>query len=222
MNPRLRRLRRYFFVGLVVSAPVGLTVYVLALVFNTLDAVFGTTLQSLLGVRIPGLGFVLLGLFVVLVGWIVHQAVGRQLLGWWNEALVRFPLTGRIYNAVSQIVQSVISHDRRVFRRAVLVTYPAEGSWAVGLVTSEDPETLAVLSEAAGEPCVNVFVPTTPNPTSGFLLVVPRSRVRDLPITVEEAMKLVISAGAVPPRGEVASGTRRGLDLETLLRDERA
>lgn len=220
MSPALRRLRRYFLVGLVVIAPAGFTVFVLVWVFNELDSILGTPLRNLLQVRVPGLGFVLLAAFVLLIGWIVHQAVGRQVLVWWNQALVRFPLTGRIYNAVSQIVQGVVSQDRRMFRRAVLVPYPCEGIWAVGLVTSEEE---GVLSQAAGEPCLNVFVPTTPNPTSGFLLIVPKSRVRHVPMSVEEAMKLVISAGAVPPvGGELAPGTRRGLDLDTLLRDERA
>lgn len=216
MKPAVLRLRRYLFVGLVVIAPVGLTVFVLAWVFNFLDSILGRTLQNLLQVRIPGLGFVLLVLFVLLVGWVVHQAVGRQLLHWWNHALVRFPLTGRIYNALSQIVQSVVSDQRRVFRRTVLIPYPTEGLWAVAFVTSEDSGLLAAL---IGEPCVNVFIPTTPNPTSGFMLIVPRSRVRDVPISIEDAIKLVMSAGAVSPKGEPTL-IRRGLDLETLLQDE--
>jgi uncharacterized membrane protein len=218
MTPRMRRLRRYLIVGLVVIAPVGLTVYFLVWIFRTLDAILGAPLQAWMGVRVPGLGFLLLGLFVVLVGWMVHQAVGRQVLQWWNTALVRFPLTGRIYNAVSQIVQSLVATDRNVFGRTVLVPYPTMDLWAVGFVTHEAPE---ILSAAAGEPCVNVFVPTTPNPTSGFLLVVPRRYVRDLPLSAEEAMKLVISAGAVVPGAAGVGGRRRGLDLETLLREER-
>jgi uncharacterized membrane protein len=213
----MRRLRRYLIVGLVVIAPVGLTVYFLVWIFRTLDAILGRPLQAWLGVRVPGLGFLLLALFVLLVGWVVHRAVGRQLLQWWNTALARFPLTGRIYSAVSQIVQSLVSTDRRVFGRTVLVPYPTMETWAVGFVTHEAPE---MLSAAAGEPCVNVFVPTTPNPTSGFLLVVPKRHVRDLSLTVEEAMKLVISAGAVVPGGSGPAARRRGLDLETLLREE--
>ncbi|MBI2074050.1 MAG: DUF502 domain-containing protein [Gemmatimonadetes bacterium] len=217
MNSTVRRLRRYLLVGLVVTAPVGLTVYVLVWVFNKLDAILGGPLQAWLGVRVPGLGFVLLGLSVVLVGWLVHRAVGRQLLHWWNAALVRFPLTGRIYNALSQITQSLVGAERRVFRRTVLVPYPTEGMWVVAFVTHEAPD---VLSAVAGEPCVNVFVPTTPNPTSGFMLVVPRRLVRDLPLGVEDAMKLVISAGALVPGAQTVTTGRQGLDLERLLREE--
>jgi uncharacterized membrane protein len=212
----MRRLRRYFLVGLVVIAPVGLTVFVLASVFNLLDSILGDPLQNLLRVRIPGLGFVLLAAFVLLVGWLVHHAVGRQLLYWWNQALVRFPLTGRIYNTLSQIVQGILGEHRRVFRRTVLIPYPTEGLWAVAFVTSED---VGVVADVVGEPCVNVFVPTTPNPTSGFMLIVPRARLREVPISIEDAMKLIISAGAVVPKGEPVV-LRKGLDLETLFGGE--
>ena len=214
MKPVLRRLRRYFLVGLVVIAPVGMTGFILAWLFQALDSILGRPLQNFLGLRVPGLGFVLLGLVVMLVGWVVHRAVGRQLLQWWNVALARFPLTGRIYNALSQIVQSVVGENRRVFRRTVLVPYPTDGLWAIGFVTHEDP---VILSQAAGESCANVFIPTTPNPTSGFLLIVPHHRLRPLALSTEDAMKLVISAGATTPTASQLGERRQGLDLETLL-----
>jgi uncharacterized membrane protein len=212
----VRRLRRYFLVGLVVIAPVGFTALVLRWIFQTIDSILGDPLQAALGFRIPGLGFVLLGLLLLLVGWIVHRAAGRQLLHWWNEALVRFPLTGRIYNAVSQIVQAMVGDQRRLFRRCVLIPYPTPGMWAIAFVTSEDAP---VMSRIVGEPCVNVFFPTTPNPTTGFMLVVPRSRIIDTTLTVEDAMKLILSGGAVSPAGIEALPRRRGLDLDALLRD---
>jgi len=215
-RPFGRRLRRYFLVGMVVVAPVGLTILVLQLVFEKIDAILGVPLQRAIGFRIPGLGIVLLLVFLVLVGWVVHFAAGRQLLHWWNRALSKFPLTGRIYNAVSQIVQSIFGSRRRLFLRTVMVPYPVEGVWVVAFVTNEEvPE----LSAAVGEPCVNVFVPTTPNPTSGFMLVVPKTKVIAAGISVEEAMKLVISAGAVAKIGEPSRRTRPGLDLESLLKD---
>lgn len=215
MSLRWQRLRRYFFVGLIVIAPVGVTVVVLAWIFNRVDAILGEPLQAALGLRIPGLGFLLLGLIVLLVGWVVHRAVGRRLLLWWNTTLLRFPVAGRLYNAVSQILQSVISDQRRIFKRTVLVPYPTEGSWVVGFVTHEEAP---VMSRIVGEPCYNIFVPTTPNPTSGFLLVVPRRRVIELRVSLEDAMKFVISAGSVSP-GEEGMPLRRGLDLDTLFRE---
>ncbi len=213
----LRRLRRYFLVGLIVMAPVGLTGFVLAWVFRRLDRILGVPLGRALPVQIPGLGFVLLAIFVVLVGWVVHLAAGRQLLQWWNTQLVRFPLTGRIYNAVSQIVQSVVGGRRKLFLRTVLVPYPTDDLWAVAFVTSDDaPET----SRLVGEPCVNVFVPTTPNPTSGFMLIAPKRRVIDIDVSVEEAMKLIISGGSVSPSGPMTPAIRRGLDVESLFRSQ--
>ena len=209
-----RRLRRYFFTGLVVIAPVGVTAVVLAWMFRTIDSILGEPLQTAVGVPLPGVGILLLLVAVVVVGWIVHFAAGRQLLHWWNEALARFPLTGRLYTAASQIVQTVVGEQRRLFQRTVLIPYPTEGLWAIAFVTREDSP---VLSKVIGEECVNVFVPTTPNPTSGFMLVVPRNRVRPLDISVEEAMKLIMSGGAVTP-GDVATLRRRGLDLDSLLK----
>jgi len=200
---------------MIVIAPVGVTVVVLMWMFRTIDDILGNPLRVALGVRIPGLGFILLVAAVTLVGFAVRLAAGRQLLHWWNEALARFPLTGRIYSAMSQIVRSVVGEQTKLFRRTVLVPYPTEGMWAVGFVTNMEAP---VMSRIVGEPCVNVFVPTTPNPTSGFMLVVPRSMVKETDITIEEAMKLIISAGAVSPGTEVTVG-RRGLDLESLLKD---
>ena len=216
MTPRLPRLRRYFFVGLIVIAPVGVTIVVLTWIFNTIDDILGESLQRALGIRIPGLGFILLALVVLLVGWVVHNAVGRRLLLWWNEALLRFPVVGRLYNAASQIVQGVVSDQRRVFKRTVLVPYPTTGIWAVGFVTHEEAP---VMSRVVGEPCYNVFVPTTPNPTSGFMLVVPRNRVIEVSISIEEAMKFIISAGSVSPTGSGEPVLRRGLDLDILFRE---
>ena len=213
-----RILRKYFIVGLVVIAPVGLTAFVLVWVFQRIDSILGVPLERALGVQIPGLGLVLLFLFLVLVGWIVHLAAGRQLLRWWNRALSKFPLTGRIYNAVSQIVQSVVGSRKKLFRRAVLVPYPTEGLWVVAFVTNEEaPE----MSKWIGEQCVNVFVPTTPNPTSGFMLIVPRSRMIEIDTPVDEAMKLIVSGGAVSPTHGMLKASRAGLDLDSLLKDSR-
>lgn len=214
-HPWRRRLRRNFITGLIVIAPVGLTVWVLWSIFKYLDGLLGGPLQQILGFRIPGLGFLLLFVVVVLVGSLVRQAAGRQLLHWWNEALSKFPLTSRIYGAVSQVVQTVMGSKNRIFSRTVLIPYPTDDVWAVAFVTHESSAGMARL---VGEPCVNVFVPTTPNPTSGFMLIVPLRKIRETDISVEDAMKLIISAGAVAP-GEPTLPKRRGLDLESLLRD---
>ena len=188
----------------------------LAWIFRRIDAILGEPLQRALGFRLPGLGLIVLALLILLVGWLVHMAVGRRLLGAWNQALVRFPVTGRIYNAASQIVQSVVSDRSRVFKRTVLLPYPTEGLWAIGFVTNEEAP---VMSRILDAPCANVFVPTTPNPTSGFMLVVPHDRLVDAQIGVEEAMKFVISAGSLSPARPSAPVLRRGIDIDTLLEE---
>jgi uncharacterized membrane protein len=208
-----RRLRRYFLVGLVVTAPIGVTLAVLRWLFITIDSILGVPLRQATGYTLPGLGVVLLLVILTIVGWVVHRAAGRQMLNWWNKTLSAFPLAGRIYSAVSQIVQTVVGSRRRLFLRTVLVPYPTDGIWAVAFVTNENS---AEMSDIAGEPCANVFVPTTPNPTSGFMLIVPHSKMRQVETTVEEAMKLIVSAGAVRARV-----SRPGLDVESLLMDTR-
>ena len=212
----LRRLRQYFVVGVVVVTPLGVTIVVLSWAFRTLDAIFGQPLQQSVGVRVPGLGIALLAVLVLLVGWAVHHAVGRRLVQTWNRALSRFPLTGRVYNAGSQIVQAMLAGDRRVFSRPVLVPYPTEGSWAVAFVTNERTP---IFSEIVGEPCLTVFVPTSFSvPPAGPLLIVPAARLRPLDVSVEDAFKFVVSAGAVLPSG---TPPPPGLDLRKLLDRQR-
>ena len=209
-----RRLRRYFVTGLAVITPVGLTAFVLVWTFRTLDSILGQPIEQSLNFKIPGLGFVLLALVVLGVGWVAHLAVGRKMLHIWNDALLRFPLTGRIYNTISQIVQGVLANQKRIFQRVVLVPYPGANTWVVGFVTNEDSE---IAGQVVGEKCLSVFVPTTPNPTSGFLILVPLSKTRALPVSVEEAMKLVISAGTVQPSQDAGYIRPKGLDVDTLL-----
>ncbi len=206
-----RRLRRYFFTGLVVLAPLGVTAVILVWLFQKFDAILGVPLQRVVGMHLPGVGLLLLVLVILGIGWLAHYAIGRQLITWWNTLLARFPLTARIYNAASQIAQTFMGEQARLFQRTVLIEFPSLGSYAIAWVTAEENR----FAEAIlGEPCLNVFVATTPNPTSGYLLIIPRSRTRPLDISIEEGMKLVISAGAVLPREGDRPG---GLDLASLL-----
>jgi uncharacterized membrane protein len=208
----VRRLRQYIVVGLVVLTPVGVTIFVLSWALRAGDAIFGQPLRETVGLRVPGLGIAILVFLVLLVGWAVHHAVGRRFVETWNTALSRFPLTRRVYNAGSQIVQATFAGDRRMFSRAVLVSFPTDGSWAIGFVTNEQTP---LYSGVVGEPCLTVFVPTTFSvPPSGYLLIVPETRVRPLAIGVDDAFKFVVSAGAVLPSG---APPQPGLDLKKLL-----
>ena len=213
-RPWRRRLRRYFLTGLVVLAPLGATIVILRWLFGMLDAILGNPLERVLGRDIPGLGLALLVVTVLALGWVAHYAIGREMISLGNRFLAQFPLTAKIYNAASQIVQTFMGDQRRVFRRTVLVQFPGEHSWVIGWITAESsPFAEAVL----GEPCVHVFIASTPNPTTGWFLIVPRSKTRPVDISIEDGMKLMLSAGAVQPQSGGALPSE-GLDLQALLR----
>jgi len=210
-------LRRTFLIGLAVLAPIGVTAFVLVWLFRTFDGILGRPTESLLGFRIPGIGLVLLVLSVLAIGWLARWTVGRQAIQLWNHLLARFPLTRAVYNVASQIAQALLGDKRQVFQRVVLIEFPHPGSFALAWVTAEDAGPLA---KAVGEPASCVFMATTPNPATGFFLVVPKRLIRPTKVTMEESVKLVISAGAVVPGG-VSKEKGGGLDLESLVSKSR-
>ena len=196
MRSFLNRLRRYFVTGLVVIAPVGVTAFVLVWLFQRLDPILGRHLPTIEGRHIPGLGLLVLLAIVVAIGWLSQIAVGRRLLYWWNTGLTRLPFARRIYSASAQIVQSVLEREEKLFQHCALIEFPGPGMWALAFETARTP---AELETVIGEPSVNVFLPTAPNPTSGYLLILPRSRVRRLGMSVEDGLKLVLSVGVATP-----------------------
>ena len=207
MNPEhrhfLTRVRRYFLTGIVVMAPVGVTVFVLWWIFTRLDAILGR-IFSVVGLRIPGLGLLALVLVVIAAGWAAQQAVGHQLIGLGRRWLTKFPLTRSIYGVASQIVEQLVGENKKFFKACVLVEYPRAGCYALGFLTSEAADEIG---DAIEEDTVAVFLPTTPNPTSGYLMFFPRSQVRRLDMSVEDGFKLVISGGSVTPEIVEARGT---------------
>lgn len=209
------KLRRYLITGLIVVAPVGITAWVLVWLFGSLDSILGRWLPGIEGYRLPGLGLVALLVLLLFVGWMFQWAMGRKLVGWWNSLLSRLPLTRTLYNASSQIVQSVLDRKKRIFEKCVLIEYPCPGSYTLAFVTSR---AASETEEAIGGESVNVFLPTSPNPTTGYLLVLPVERVRPLDMTVEEGIKMVLSAGVVLPGEE--DRPLAGLDLDRLAGGE--
>lgn len=201
----LHRLRRYFVTGLIVIAPVGVTAYVLVWLFQRLDPILGRYLP-VLGVRqVPGLGLVALAVIVVFIGWTSQIALGRRLLYWWNSGLARLPFARRIYSTSSQIVQSVLDREEQLFQHCTLIEFPGPGKWALGFETAAPP---AEIEEFTGEPSVTVFLPTAPNPTSGYLLVLPRRSVHRLRMSVEDGLKLVLSVGVAIPSSSTVESER--------------
>lgn len=196
-----RSLRRRLFAGLAVIAPVAITVYVLRWIFIWLDGLLGKFIYPHLPVRIPGLGLLVLLLLLLTIGWAAEWAVGRRIVNAWHTTLERFPLTRRLYTASHRIVRTIFGEDQRFFREVVLVEYPAPGRWSLGFVTAGAP---AGTQEQVGDG-VTVFIPTTPNPTTGYLVVVPRSTVTPVSFTIEEAFTFILSAGGVQPDAPVAT-----------------
>ena len=191
----LIRIRRYLLTGVVVIAPVGVTVFVLWWIFARLDQILGRIFAAV-GLRVPGLGLLALALIVLGVGWVAQQAIGGQLINVGRNLLMRFPLTKSIYSAASQLTEQIVGEKKRFFKACVLVEYPRPGCWVVGFLTAEGSGEISGLT---GKDTVAVFIPTTPNPTSGFLTFIPRSDIQVLRMSVEDGFKLVISGGAVTP-----------------------
>jgi uncharacterized membrane protein len=190
-----RPFKRYLLTGLVAIAPVGVTVFVLWWIFQQTDNLLGRFLYPAIGRPIPGLGLLALLLVLLFVGWVAELAIGHRVLNWWHALLERFPLTRGVYGASSRIFRTVFGSERRMIGQVVLVQYPSPGRWSVGFMTSRAPSTMDPLLD---DP-VAIFVPTTPNPTSGWMVIVPRAETIPLPMTVEQAFTYVLSGGAVVP-----------------------
>jgi uncharacterized membrane protein len=193
-----RLLRRRLIAGLIVIAPVGVTLYILYWIFRTVDGIVGNTLYNLIGFPIPGLGLLLLLLLLLAVGWLAEETVGAQIVEWWHRTLDRIPLVSRLYGATRRIIGSVFGgEEKRFFRSVVLFQYPSPGQWTLGFETGRAPRAL----DDRVENGITIFLPTAPNPVTGFLIIVAVADVIRLPVTVEEGFTYILSAGAVPPTG---------------------
>ncbi len=198
-------LRRYLIAGLLVWIPLAITFWVLALLVELMDQsllIVPVRYRSdaLLGFHLPGLGAVLTVVILLVTGAIAANFFGRRLLAFWESILGRIPIVRSIYGGVKQISDTLFSPDGKAFRRAVLVRYPHAGAWTVALVTGT-PE--HEVTDHLGHDQVSVFVPTTPNITAGFFLIVPRTDTIELQMSVDQALKYIISMGvAEPPRLE--------------------
>jgi len=199
-----RRLRAYFLTGLLVLVPLGLTYFIIKLLFLSIDDILNDVASQLLlhlGLaigeqRIPGLGFVSLIIIILITGVIARNYVGRTLVNFGDKLVQRIPLINRVYGATKQLSQAFFSTKREVFKKPILFEYPRKGIYSIGFYTQD---TRGAVQEAIDEDVVSIFLPTTPNPTSGFLLFVQKSEIVELDLTIEEALKLVISGGAIVP-----------------------
>jgi uncharacterized membrane protein len=213
-------LRRYLIAGLLVWIPLAITFWVLALLVELMDQsllIVPARYRSdaLLGFHLPGLGAVLTILILLATGAVAANFFGKRLLVLWESILGRIPIVRSIYGGVKQISDTLFSPDGKAFRRAVLVRYPHAGAWTVALVTG-NPE--HEVTDHLGHQQISVFVPTTPNITAGFFLIVPRSDTIELQMSVDQALKYIISMGvAEPPRpGTRPESSASGTDLNPV------
>jgi uncharacterized membrane protein len=198
----LARLRAYFLTGVIVTAPIGITALLVWQFISYLDSQVGNLLparynpETYLPFGVPGLGLVIVLIFLTLVGFLAAGLAGRTLVRIGENLLSRMPVVRSVYATLKQIFETVLAQSSRSFREVVLVEYPRRGIGAIGFVTgSTEDET----PSPSGDELVKVFLPTTPNPTSGFLLFVPRKDLVHLDMSIEEGIKLVISGGIVGP-----------------------
>ncbi len=189
-------LRAYFITGLLVTLPLGLTYWILKVLLQSMESLIGNPIQRYLDIYIPGMGIILLISLILLVGIFARNFIGRKLGGLGEKVLHKIPLVRNIYTSIKQIVTTVFMQGKSNFRGVVLVEYPRLGIYSLGFITGDSTGQVQRITK---DKMVNVFVPTTPNPTSGFFILFPEQDIILLNMTVEEGMKMLISAGMVTP-----------------------
>ena len=204
----MSKIRSWFFTGILVMTPLILTIYVVWAFITFVDNLVVPLVpieyrpSYYLPFSIPGLGLIIVFLFTTFVGILATGLFGRTLIRLWENILNRMPVVRSVYSAIKQILETVMATQSDAFRQAVLVEYPRKDIWAIGFVTGS---TKGEVSENVNKKMVNVFMPTTPNPTSGFLLFFPEKDLIFLEMSVEDALKLVVSGGMVVPKRKLKS-----------------
>ncbi len=201
-------MKRYLIAGLLVWVPLGITLWVINFLVTTLDQTLllvPETLrpEALVGFRIPGLGVVLSFLILFVTGVVAANFFGQRLILIWEGILGRIPFVKSIYSAVKQVSDTVLSDQGTAFRKALLIEFPRPGCWTIAFLTGAPAQ--SVVEHLAGEH-VSVYVPTTPNPTGGYFVMVPKSAVHELDMSVDDALKYIISMGVIAPHPHANRG----------------
>lgn len=214
----LSGLRASFLTGLIVIAPIGLTIWLIWTVVGWIDGFvlplvpYTFRPEQYIGINLRGVGVIIFLIFTVIVGWIAKGLLGRSLIRWAESIVERTPVVRSIYSGIKQIAETVFAQSERSFERACLIEYPRRGIWAIGFISTDTKGEVAAKGGGDSD-MVSVFVPTTPNPTSGFLLFFPKEDVQELDMSIEEAAKLVISAGLVYPNGKDGEIAKNGKSI---------
>ncbi|MCK9258404.1 MAG: DUF502 domain-containing protein [Azoarcus sp.] len=194
-------MKKYFITGLLIWIPLTITFMVLAWIINTLDQILlwlpsGSQPRDVIGFNIPGIGVLASLLIVFLTGLVAANVLGQKVVQLWEGILARIPVVKSIYYSVKQVSDTLFSSSGQAFRKALLVQYPRQGSWTIAFLTGKPGGDAAKHLEGD---FVSIYVPTTPNPTSGFFLMMPKEDVIELDMSVDEALKYIISMGVVSP-----------------------
>ncbi|MGI4985379.1 MAG: DUF502 domain-containing protein [Janthinobacterium lividum] len=196
-----KTLKTYFLTGLLVLVPLAITLWVLGLVIGTMDQTLlllpvSWQPDAWLGVHVPGLGALLTLAFIFVVGLLTQNFIGQTLMKWWDWLLRHIPIVGPLYTSIKQVSDTLLSSSGNAFRKALLIEYPRAGSYTIAFLTGTPGGDVA--RQLDGD-FVSVYVPTTPNPTSGFFLILPRAGVVELDMSVDAALKYIVSMGVVSP-----------------------
>lgn len=208
----MNALRRWLLTGLLVTVPAVVTLWVLDWIVGTLDQTLLILPPSwrpdqLLGFHLPGFGVLLAVGFLLLIGATASNLVGKKLVEIWNALLQRIPIVRSIYSGVKQVSDTVFAENGNAFRRTVLLQWPRPGIWTIGFVTGTPGGDAA---NYLPDDCLSVYVPTTPNPTGGYFVMLPRSECVELQMSVDQALKYVVSMGVVVPSASAPAGRKEG------------
>ena len=211
-RPPTHRVKKYFITGLLIWIPLAITAWVLALIVQTMDQSLlllppSIRPETLLGFYIPGIGAIMTLLVVFVTGLVTANIIGQRLVRFWEGVLSRIPVVKSVYYSVKQVSDTLFSSSGDAFRKALLVQYPRPGSWTIAFMTGQPGGDIPL--HLKGD-YVSVYVPTTPNPTSGFFLMMPRADVIELEMSVDEALKYIISMGVVAPSMRHPAGNPLG------------
>ncbi|OLL33361.1 hypothetical protein BTH42_02350 [Burkholderia sp. SRS-W-2-2016] len=211
MTTKKTTLKSVFLTGLLVLVPLAITLWVLGLIIGTMDQTLLLLPMSwqperAIGYRLPGLGAVLTLAFIFVVGLLTQNFIGQKLVQWWELLVAHIPVVGPLYTSVKQVSDTLLSSSGNAFRKALLIEYPRRGSYTIGFLTGVPGGDVV---NHLQEDYVSVYVPTTPNPTSGFFLMVPKSEVIELDMTVDAALKYIVSMGVVAPSAPPPAPVRR-------------
>ncbi|WXR61575.1 DUF502 domain-containing protein [Peptostreptococcaceae bacterium AGR-M142] len=192
INKKTKFIRKIFITGFITILPASVTISLIFWLLNKIDIVFREPLERLIGFPIYGIGFLITVILIFLTGIFAMNVLGKEIFRLFDHFMHKMPLVNIVYASIKQLLEAIRINQKNSFKSAILVQYPKEGIYTIGFVTADAPE---FISKELNKVCISIFIPTTPNPTSGMFVMVPKEDIIYLDLSVEEAIKLVVSGG---------------------------